>query len=151
MKKFGSILGGIALVIIILASISTIMSHVKFYSFEHNKKVTTETKVVNADELWHIIFPQSILAEKLDNSTKYSLIVKEMRKNFNELFDELNMIINSPDVKVKITYPITTYKDKDQTIRFVSGKAEILEVNENGQWKDFNGTWRDLYNSLNKR
>ena len=149
MKKFGFTLLFIILVITISANIPNIMAHAKYYSFEHNKKVTTETKVVNADDLWHLVFPQSVLAEKLEHTKKYSLIVKEMRKNFDELNNERNMILKTPEVKVKITFPITTYKDKDRTIRFVSGKAEILEVYENGQWNDFNGSWRDLYNNLN--
>jgi hypothetical protein len=49
---------------------------------------------------------------------------------------------------IKVELPIVTYKDDDRMIEFISGKGKVLEVLEDGQWKEFNGTWDDLWKDL---
>jgi hypothetical protein len=148
MKKMSIILG-VVILIVILANISDIAAHAKLYSFHNNKTVTTETKVITFDEIFETLYQQRNLAEELEGSKIYSLIGDEVRKGADdasdyEIFLEKHRQINS----IKVELPITTYKDEDRSIKFISGKGEVLEILKNGQWKEFNGSWDDLWNDL---
>jgi hypothetical protein len=50
---------------------------------------------------------------------------------------------------IKVKLPITTYKDGDKKIEFISGKGEVLKIFENGKWNDFNNSWEDLIEKYN--
>jgi hypothetical protein len=150
MKKI-SILLGVVILIVILANITNIVAHTKLYSFNNNKKVTTETKVITFEEIYQTLRQQRGLAQELEDSTKYSLIGDEVRKGLDdasnyEVFLRMHPQINS----IKVELPIITYKDDDRTIEFISGKGKVLEIVENGQWKEFNGSWDDLLEKYNQ-
>ncbi|MGG1686886.1 hypothetical protein [Pseudalkalibacillus sp. NRS-1564] len=127
-KKISIILGAVIL-IVILANISNILAHAKLYSFENNKNVETETKVVTFNEIFDILTEQRELEEELKTSTKYSLIGDEVRKGIDEASDYERYLAENKQIKsIKIKIPITTYKDHDKTIEFISGKGEMLEI-----------------------
>ncbi|WP_421385316.1 hypothetical protein ACOJQI_11290 [Bacillus salacetis] len=92
------------------------------------------------------------LAQELRYSRKYSLIGDEVQKGLDDA-DDYEMFLNRhPQISsLKVKLPITTYKDEDKSIEFISGKGKVLEILENGQWKEFNGTWDDLWNDLIKK
>ncbi|KPL60978.1 hypothetical protein [Rossellomorea vietnamensis] len=146
MRKISIILGVIIL-IVILANISDIIAHAKLYGFEQNKSVTTETKVVTFREIFETLYEQREVARELEDSIIYSLIGDEVRKGADEasvyeIFLDQNKQIES----LKINLPITKYEDGDKTIEFISGKGEVLEVFEDGQWEEFDGSWDDFVN-----
>jgi hypothetical protein len=150
MKKI-SILLGVVILIVILANITDIVAHTKLYSFNNNKKVTTETKVITFEEIYQTLRQQRGLAQELEDSIKYSLIGDEVRKGLDdasnyEVFLRMHPQINS----IKVELPIITYKDDDRTIKFISGKGKVLEIAENGQWKEFDGSWDDLLEKYNQ-
>ncbi|KGP74708.1 hypothetical protein [Pontibacillus yanchengensis] len=149
MKKTVSIILSIAALIFILANIPNIVAHVKLYSFNANKQVTTETKVLTFDKAFETLYQQRELAQRLEDSTKYSLIGEQVRKGIDDASDyEIFLRKHSQINSIKVELPISTYKDADRTIEFISGKGEVLEISENGQWKKFNGSWDDLWNDL---
>ena len=132
MRKFSVILG-VFIIIAILANISNIAAHVKLYSFENNKKVTTETKVVTFNEMYDILHQQRELAKELEGSKEYSLIGDEVRKGLDEASQHEGFLHDNNEVKsIKLRLPITKYKDDEKIIEFISGKGEVLEVFENG-------------------
>ncbi|MDO6658749.1 hypothetical protein [Anaerobacillus sp. 1_MG-2023] len=132
MRKFSVILS-VIIIIAILANISNIVAHVKLYSFENNKKVTTETKVVTFNEMYDILHQQRELAKELEGSKEYSLIGDEVRKGLDEASQHEGFLHDNNEVKsIKLKLPITKYKDDDKIIEFISGKGEVLEVFENG-------------------
>ncbi|MGB7999846.1 MAG: hypothetical protein WCF60_07170 [Anaerobacillus sp.] len=132
-KKIIIILGGFIL-IVILANIPNILAHAKLYSFENNKKVEIETKVVTFNEIFDILTQQRELEEELKNSTKYSLIGVEVRKGIDEASDYERYLAENKQIKsIKIKIPITTYKDNDKTIEFISGKGEMLDIFKNSK------------------
>ncbi len=71
MKKISIILGAVILIAIV-ANRPNIVANAKLYSFENNKKVSTETKVVTFHEVFGILHKQTELGEELENSTTYS-------------------------------------------------------------------------------
>ncbi len=149
MRKLSIILG-VVILIVILANIPNISSHTKLYSFENNKKVETETKVVTLNEIADILHQQRKLAKELEDSTKYSLIGAEVRKGLDDSTDYNLFLEHNHQVKsIKVNLPITTYKDDDKKIEFISGKGKVLEIFENGKWNDFNGSWEDLIEKYN--
>ncbi|MEL3970657.1 hypothetical protein AAEO50_00040 [Rossellomorea oryzaecorticis] len=148
MKKMSLILG-VVILIIILANISDIVAHAKLYSFHNNKKETTETKVITFDEIFETLYQQRNLAVELEGSTSYSLIGDEVRKGADDASDYEIFLKKHPQINsIKIELPIITYKDDDRTIEFISGKGEVVEILKNGQWKEFNRSWDDLWNEL---
>lgn len=152
MKKTVSILLGVVVLVVILANIQNIVAQARLYSFNNNKQVTTETRVITFDEIFETLHEQRGLAEELRHSRTYTLIGDEVQKGLDEASD-YEMILNKyPQISsLKVELPITTYKDDDRTIEFISGKGEVLEILKNGQWKEFNGTWDDLWNDLIKQ
>lgn len=146
MRKISIILG-VVILIVILANISDIIAHAKLYTFEQNENVTTETKVVTFREIFEILYAQREKAKELEDSIIYSLIGDEVRRGADEAsVYEVFLALNQQIQSLKIRLPITTYKDDDNTIEFISRKGEALEVLENGQWKEFNGSWDDFVN-----
>ncbi|MCA1054020.1 hypothetical protein LCM10_03390 [Rossellomorea aquimaris] len=144
MKKMSIILGIITL-LFILANITKIASHARLYSFKHSKITTTETKILSANQLFDIIHQQMKLREKLESKRTYKLINDEIIKGDDELRNAYASILDTTVTKVKVSLPVTTYEDHNMTIEFVSGNGELLEIFENGEWKDFNGSWDDLF------
>lgn len=131
-------------------TLPTIQTYLTKASFDHEKAVVTETIEVNPDELWDRIMQQMKLARKLEDTKKYSLIAKEIRKGEDELSDIYTYVKDEQQIKLKIAVPITRFLDNEMKIEFISGKGEVLEVFHNHQWKNFNGTWEDLFNKLNR-
>lgn len=132
-KKISIILSAVIL-IVILANIPNILAHAKLYSFENNKKVETETKVVTFNEIFDILTQQRELEGELKNSTKYSLIGDEVRKGIDEASGYERYLAENKQIKsIKIRIPITTYKDNEKTIEFISGKGEMLEIFRNSK------------------
>ncbi len=151
MKKISIILG-VVILIVVLANIQSIVAHAKLYSFDKNKKVTTETKVITFDEILETLHQQRGLAQELRHSKIYSLIGDEVQKGLDDASDYELILNKHPTINsMKVELPIITYKDDNRTIEFISGKGEILEILENGQWKVFNGTYEDLLNDLIKK
>ncbi|MGR3763282.1 hypothetical protein [Rossellomorea sp. NS-SX7] len=148
MKKM-SILLGVVILIVISANITTIVAHIKLYSFNNNKKVTTETKVLTFEEIFETLHQQRNLAKKLEGSKEYSLIGDKVRKGADDASDYEIFLRKHPNINsIKVKVPIIIYKDDDKTIEFISGKGEVLEILENGQWKEFNGSWDELWKDL---
>ncbi|WP_064094240.1 hypothetical protein [Rossellomorea aquimaris] len=149
MKKLSIILG-VVILILILANLSQIVAHTKLYSFNNNKKVTNETKVITFDEIFQTLYQQMRLAQELRHSMKYSLIGDEVLKGLDDASDyEMFLGENNQIKSIKVKFPITTYKDDDMIIKFISGKGEVLGIFENGQWTGFNGSWNDLIEKYN--
>ncbi|MGA9288603.1 MAG: hypothetical protein WBV93_09700 [Anaerobacillus sp.] len=150
MKKISIILG-VVILIVILANMQSIVAHTKLYSFNNNKKVSTEIKIVTFEEIFESLYQQMELASELEDSTTYSLIGDEVRKGLDDASDYERFLHNHPSINsFKVELPITTYKDEDRTIEFISGKGELLEILENGEWKEFNGSWSDLIEKYNQ-
>ena len=144
MKKISIILG-VVILIVILANISDIIAHAKLYGFEQNKKVTTETKVITFREIFESLYEQREVARELEGSILYSLIGDEVRRGADEASVYEVFLAHNKQIKsLKVKLPITTYKVDDKTMEYISGKGEVLEVFENGQWKKFNGSWDDF-------
>ncbi|KPL57964.1 hypothetical protein [Rossellomorea vietnamensis] len=57
---------------------------------------------------------------------------------------EILFMDNDQITSLKVELPITTYDDGDKSIEFISGKGEVLEVCEDGQWEEFNGSLQEL-------
>ena len=150
MKKIFLVLGVIIL-IAILANLPNIMAHAKLYSFENNKEVTTETKVVNFKEIYEVLYHQRELAAELEDSKVYHLIGDEVRKGADEagVYEGL-LHKNDVTTSIKVKLPIAKYEDDDKTIEFISGEGEVLEIFENGKWKEFNGSGMDLIRKYNE-
>ncbi|WP_044022383.1 hypothetical protein [Bacillus sp. SG-1] len=141
MKKTIYIIAGVFILIIILANVPKIMAYANLYSFDKNKEVTTEERVVSFDEISETLHQQRKLAQELEGTRKYSLIGDEVRKGLDEAIEHQMFLDNHPQVNsIKVKVPITTYKDDNKTIEFISGEGEVLEILENGQWKKFNGS-----------
>ncbi|MGV3464274.1 MAG: hypothetical protein ACO1OT_03150 [Heyndrickxia sp.] len=137
MKKTVFIILGIIL-IFILINLPSIIAHIKKYSFDHNKQITKETKVVSYKELREMYYQQMKLAQKLEGTKKYIFIAKEVRKGYDEVSYDVDFLQDRQQIKVKIELPITKYKDNHMKINFISGEGIILEIYEDGKWKDFN-------------
>ncbi|QST00861.1 hypothetical protein IMZ31_04630 [Pontibacillus sp. ALD_SL1] len=149
MKKTVSIIVGVVALIFILANIPNIIAQAKLYSYNNNKQVTTETRVITFDEIFETLYQQMKLAQELRGSTKYSLIGDEVRTGLDDAYDYARFLDKHPQINsMKVELPIITYKDDDRTIRFISGKGEVLEIEENGEWKEYNGSWDDLWKEL---
>ncbi|MGM0846955.1 MAG: hypothetical protein ACQEUT_18505 [Bacillota bacterium] len=149
MKRTVSIILVIIILVFILANIPYIVAQAKLYSFNNKKQVTTETRVITFDEIYETLHHQRGLAEELRHSRTYTLIGDEVQKGLDEATDYEMFLNKHPQISsFKVQLPITTYKDDDRTIEFISGKGEVLEMQENGQWKVFNGSWEELWNDL---
>ncbi|MFL8937659.1 hypothetical protein ACKA06_12770 [Rossellomorea oryzaecorticis] len=148
MKKI-SILLGVVILIVVLANITHIVAHTKLYSFNQHKKITTETRVITFEDIFETLHQQRGLAEELRHSKVNSLIGEEVQKGLDDASDYEMFLRKHPQINtIKVELPIVTYKDDDRTIEFISGKGKVLEVLEDGQWKEFNGTWDDLWKDL---
>ncbi|WP_226673528.1 hypothetical protein [Rossellomorea aquimaris] len=144
MKKL-SVVVGVILLLAILANLHTIIASAKWYSFEQSKIVTTETKIITYDDILERLYHQRKFASELEDTIVYSRIGDEVRKGADDASDyEIVLSHNDHLASLKVKLPITKYKDDDKTIEFISGKGEVLEILEDGQWKDFNGEWVDL-------
>ncbi len=144
MKKVSMVLG-VILFLAILANLHTIIASAKWYSFEHNKIVSTETMIITYDDILERLYHQRKMASELEDSIVYSRIGDEVRKGADDASDyEIVLSHNDHLASLKVKLPITTYKDDDKTIEFISGKGEVLEILEDGQWKGFTGEWVDL-------
>ncbi|WP_345240706.1 hypothetical protein [Pontibacillus salipaludis] len=137
MKKVGVILIGAIILIVTVVSIPTLRAQMKLNAFEDEKQVSNETKVVTFDEFWDLYYTQTELAQELEATTKYSLIAEKVRDGNYKASTISQYLHEHQDLKVKIEIPITTYKDDNKTITFISGEGEILEVYKDGQWKEF--------------
>ncbi|MBO8164186.1 MAG: hypothetical protein H0Z34_10760 [Brevibacillus sp.] len=136
-KKYHFIALGFLLVIFFI-TLPTIQSYLTKASFDKKKEVVTETIVVSSDELFAIAYKQLNLAQKLDSSTKYSLVADEVRDGYEEVTLMYHYLYKHPDIEsIKVELPITRYQDNNKTIEFISGKGNIIKVLENGEWKDF--------------
>ncbi|MBH9966757.1 hypothetical protein [[Bacillus] enclensis] len=148
MKKI-SILLGVVILIGVLTNITHIVALTKLYSFNQHKKVTTETRVITFEDIFETLHQQRGLAEELRHSKVNSLIGEEVQKGLDDASDYEMFLRKHPQINtIKVELPIVTYKDDDRTIEFISGKGKVLEVLEDGQWKEFNGTWDDLWKDL---
>ncbi len=151
MKKKVSTTLGVIVLIAILINIPNIVAYPKLYSFNNNKEVTTETKIITFDEIYETLHQQRGLAQELENSTKYSLIGDVVRKGLDDASEYVILLRKHPQINsIKVELPIITYKDDNKTIEFISGKGEVLATLEDGQWKEFNGSWNDLWNELDE-
>lgn len=149
MKKLRIILG-VILLVAILANLHTLIASVKLYSFEHNKKVVTETKVITFREVFETLYQQRELAAELEDSIIYSLIGDQVRKGADEASDHERFLSHNDHItSLKVKLPITTYKDDDKTFEFISGKGKVLEIFEDGEWKGFNGPLDKLMKKYN--
>lgn len=132
MKKTVSLILGVIL-LVILINLSSIIAHI-----DHNKQVTTETKVLSYKEIREKYYQQMLLAQKLEGSIKYSLVGNEVRKGYDAVSYDVDFLHDNQQIKVKIELPITTYKDSNMTINFISGEGYILKIFEDGKWKNVN-------------
>ncbi|MHA7138585.1 hypothetical protein ACRTEV_15215 [Rossellomorea arthrocnemi] len=149
MKKLNIILS-VILLVAILANLHTIIASVKLYSFEHDKKDVTGTKVITFREIFEMLYQQRELAAELEDSITYSLIGEEVRKGADEASDYERFLSHNDHItSLKVKLPITTYKDDDKTIEFISGKGKVLEIFEDGEWKGFNGPSEELMKKYN--
>ncbi len=149
MKKTVSIILGVVVLVVILVNIPNILAQAKLYSFNNNKEVTTETRAITFDEIFETLHQQRKLAEELRYSGTYALIADEVQKGLDDASDYEVLLRKHPKINsIKVELPIITYKDNDRTIEFISGKGEVLEILENGHWKEFNGSWDDLWKDL---
>ncbi|MEC1377593.1 hypothetical protein P9D39_25555 [Heyndrickxia oleronia] len=137
MKRTVSIVLGFIILIIILIYLPSIIAQMKKYSFDHNKQLTIETKVISYKEFREMYYQQMKLAQKLEGTIKYSLIAKEVRKGYDAVTYDVFFLEDRPQIKVKIELPITKYMDNNMTINFISGAGNILEIYEDGKWKAF--------------
>ncbi len=148
MKKLSIILG-VILLVTILANLHTIIASAKWYSFEHHKEVSTETKTITFREIFEILYQQREVAAELEDSLTYSLIGDEVRKGADDAADYERFLAHNDHItSLKVKLPVTTYQDDNKTIEFISGKGEVLELFEDGQWKGFNGSWEDLVKNV---
>ncbi len=136
-KRTVSIVLGFIILIIILIYLPSIIAQMKKYSFDHNKQLTIETKVISYKEFREMYYQQMKLAQKLEGTIKYSLIAKEVRKGYDAVTYDVFFLEDRPQIKVKIELPITKYMDNNMTINFISGAGNILEIYEDGKWKAF--------------
>lgn len=149
MKKTVSIIVGVVVLVLILANIPNIVAQAKLYSFNHNKQVTTETRVITFDEIFETLHQQRGLADELRHSRTYALIGDEVQKGLDDASDYEVFLRKHPTINsIKVELPIITYKDDERKIKFISGKGKVLEISENGQWNEFNGSWDDLWKDL---
>lgn len=149
MKKTIFIIVGAVALVVILANIPNIMAQVKLYSFKHHKQVTTETRVITYDKIFETLHQQRGLAEELRHSRTYALIGAEVQKGLDDASDYEVFLSKHPTIhSIKVELPIVTYKDDERKITFISGKGEVIEIFKNGQWKEFNGSWEDLWEDL---
>ncbi len=109
------------------------------YSFDHNKEVFTETKVVSRTEFLEIVHHQRKLAQRLESSKKYALVAEEVREGLDKAFHAFYVIDEHLNYELlTVEYPITKYKDQEYTIEFMSGKVTISKVKaKNGDWIDY--------------
>jgi hypothetical protein len=141
MKKTVSIVVGVFILMILLANIPNIIAYTAFYSYDKNKEITTETRVVTFGEIFETLHQQRGLSQELRHSKKYRLIGDEVQKGLDEAATHEMFLENQSEIhSIKVELPITTYKDDEKTIEFISGKGKVLEVLENGQWKEFSGS-----------
>ena len=121
----------IVIITILLINIPNFISYAGLYSFDKNKETSTETEVVTFIEIVEVLNQQSGLGRELRNTYKYRLVSEEVFEAYDEVRQYELLFIKSPDIKsIKVKWPITTYKDGDKTIKFVSGKGEIIEKYE---------------------
>jgi len=117
---------------------SPTIAHLNKYLLDRNKEVVTETKIISSDEFYTIVSQQMKLAQKLKSSTKYSLVGKEVRDGYEEVSLTLHFLHKHPEIKnIKIELPITRYQNNKETIEFISGQGNILEVYSKGKWDPF--------------
>ena len=141
MRKGFILFSGIILILIILFELPTIIPHLEKYYLDRTKEVTTEIRVLTADELFDMVMQQMKSTRKLESSLNYSLVGKESRHGLDELNNTYALLHRHPEIKaIKIELPITRYKDKRKTIEFISGGGAILKVLEDGEWKDYKNT-----------
>ncbi|MGG4166279.1 hypothetical protein ABEW00_02175 [Rossellomorea vietnamensis] len=144
MKKI-SIVFGVILLVAILANLHTIIASAKWYSFEQNKNVSTQTKTITSRDIFERLYLQREVAAELEDSIVYSRIGDKVRKGADEASSyEILLMDNVQITSLKVELPITTYDDGDKSIEFISGKGKVLEVFEDGQWEDFNGSLQEL-------
>lgn len=144
MKKISIVLG-VILLVAILANLHTIIASAKWYSFEHNKNVSTENNTITYRDIFERLYQQRKVAAELEDTIVYSKIGDEVRKGADEATDyEILLAHNEQITSLKVKLPITTFTDGDKTIEFISGHGEVLEICENGQWEDFNGSLHEL-------
>lgn len=144
MKKISIVLG-VILLVAILANLHTIIASAKWYSFEHNKNVSTETKTITYRDMFERLYQQRKVAAELEDTIVYSRIGDEVRKGADEASDyEILLSHNEQITSLKVKLPITTYTDGDKNLEFISGHGEVLEICEDGHWEDFNGSLQEL-------
>jgi hypothetical protein len=137
-KKTVFIILAFSLLIGIIFYSPTIIAHFNKYLLDRNKEVVTETKVMSFDEFYTIVFKQMKLAQRLESSTKYSLVGKEVRDGYEEVSLTLHFLHEHPEIKnIKIELPITRYQNNEETIEFISGQGNILEVYSKGKWEPY--------------
>ena len=136
--KVLSIVLGVILFLAILANLHTIIASVKWYSFNQNKIVSSETKVITYDDIFERLYHQRKMASELEHSIVYSRIGDEVRKGADEATDyEIFLSHNDHITFLKVRLPVTTYEDGEKSIEFVSGKGEVLQIFEDGEWQEF--------------
>ena len=137
-KKTVFIISAFILLIAIIAYSPSIKAYYNKYLLGRNKEVVIETKVISSGEFSTIIHEQMKLAQRLESSAKYSLVGEEVRDGYEEVSLTLHFLYEQPEIKnIKIELPITRYQNNEETIEFISGKGNILEVYSKGKWKPF--------------
>ncbi|MCA0151053.1 hypothetical protein LCD52_20150 [Rossellomorea vietnamensis] len=143
--KIISIVLGVILLVAKLANLHTIIASAKWYSFEHNKNVSTETKTITYRDMFERLYQQRKVAAELEDTIVYSRIGDEVRKGADEASDyEILLAHNEQITSLKVKLPITTLTDGDKNLEFISGHGEVLEICEDSHWEDFNGSLQEL-------
>jgi hypothetical protein len=120
---------GITALITLIISIPNITAQAKWYAFERHKNVDTVTKTVTLHDLADMLHDQRTLAGELQNSSTYSLIGDQVRKGLDEASRHEVFLQQHDEIdSIKIRLPITSYKDKNKTIEFISGEGEVVET-----------------------
>ncbi|MEW4327009.1 hypothetical protein Q0N12_10065 [Rossellomorea marisflavi] len=119
--------------IIVLATLAinipNIIAQAKWYAFERHKDVETVTKTVTLHDLADLLHDQRALAGELQDSSTYSLIGDQVRKGLDEASGHEVFLQQHDDIdSIKIRLPITSYKDKNKAIEFISGEGEVVET-----------------------
>ena len=89
------------------------------------------------------------MAEKLEKTDKYSLIAREIRDASDDIMDYEFLLHKHPTIDaIKVEFPLISYHDETTTIDFISGKGNLLEVRENGEWHNAKRSLEQLWKEM---